>query len=263
MFDTHCHLTFPQFAGRTQALLDEARDAGVRGAITVATTSDDATVALALAREHDNLWCTAGVHPLYADRPRAESRDWDAIRSVGEQPECVAWGELGLDNHYTEPAHQTQLDLLHEQLRFLQQCSDDGLRKPIVVHCRDAFGELIGIFGTTSLPADRFVFHCFTGSPDDARAVLDFGSWISFTGIVTFANASDVAEAARIVPDDRIMVETDAPYLSPEPVRTARPNVPAHVAHTAQFLSELRGEDYRDFEQTLDANAQRFFGISF
>lgn len=262
MFDTHCHLTFPEFAGRTDELLADARKDGVRGAITVATTSADAVAALDLARAHDNVWCTAGVHPLYADRPAADARQWDDIRAAGADPKCVAWGELGLDNHYERPPHDVQMSLLREQLEHLQQWAAEGLHKPIVVHCREAAAELLDEFRRAELPAERFVFHCFTGTPDEARRILDFGAWISFTGIVTFSNARDVAEAAKLVPDDRIMVETDAPYLSPEPVRRTRPNVPAHVAHTARFLAELRGIPYDQFEQLVDRNAERFFGIT-
>jgi TatD DNase family protein len=105
------------------------------------------------------------------------------------------------------------------------------------------------------------VFHCFTGTADDARKVLDFGAWISFTGIVTFHNASGVAEAARLVPADRIMVETDSPFLTPEPHRKVRPNEPKYVVHVARRLAELRGVDLRTLESPLDANAERFFGI--
>lgn len=263
MFDTHCHLTFPQFEGRVDALLSEARDAGVRGCITVSTTTADAVKSLELARKYDNVWCTAGVHPLYADEPVETSRDWDALRAVARDLKCVAWGELGLDNHYEKPAHFAQMKLLQEELMYLCGYAAEGLSKPIIVHCRDAFDDLLPVFRASGFPADRFVFHCFTGTPDDARKALDFGAMISFTGIVTFSNAKEIAAAAKLVPDDRIMVETDAPYLSPEPVRTVRPNVPAHVAHTARFLARLRGVDFETFEKTVDANARRIFGIEF
>jgi len=135
------------------------------------------------------------------------------------------------------------------------------LTKPIIVHCRDSFDELIAIFSKAPFDPARYVFHCFTGTPEDARHVLEFGAWISFTGVVTFKNAHEVAEAARLVPDDRIMVETDAPFLTPEPLRKIRPNEPQYVIHTAAYLAQLRGCSERDFEQLTDANAERFFGI--
>ena len=113
----------------------------------------------------------------------------------------------------------------------------------------------------SAIEKDRFVFHCFTETPDDARKILDFGAMISFTGVVTYANASEVAESARLVPMDRIMVETDAPYLSPEPVRTQRPNEPKNVMLTAAFLADLKSIPWAEFESQVDANAKRFFRL--
>ena len=259
MFDTHCHLTFPDFAGRVDSVLNDTRKAGVRGAITISTTSANCLESRALAQRFENLWFSAGVHPLYADQPV----DWNEIVAAGADPKCVAWGELGLDNHYDDPPRAQQDRVLSDQLAFIESQHREGHIKPIVLHCREAYDELIAILATTAFERSRFVFHCFTGTPDDARAILDFGAWISFTGIVTFRNAPQVAEAAKLVPADRIMVETDAPFLSPEPARKVRPNEPKHVVHVARFLAQLRGADEREFEQQLDANAQRFFGISF
>ena len=128
-------------------------------------------------------------------------------------------------------------------------------------NCRRAVAELLPVLGASGLDPARFVFHCFTEGPEDARAVLDFGAMISFTGVVTFRNAPEVAEAARLVPLDRIMCETDAPWLPPEPVRGVRPCTPAMVMHTARFLAALRGEPWDRFEEAVDANARRFFGL--
>lgn len=258
MFDTHCHLSFPEFRHRVGEVLAAARKDGVLGAVTVATTSGDAERSLELARSHPDLWCTAGVHPLHSD----EAVDWEAIRRCGEDPKCVAWGELGLDRHYPNPPQATQRRILDEQLARIVAWRDEGLEKPVVIHCRDAFAELLPILEATGLPRDRFVFHCFTGSLDDARAVIDFGAWISFTGVVTFRNARSVAEAARIAPAERILVETDSPFLSPEPVRTVRPNEPRFVAHVGRRIAALRGESEDACAARLDANAERFFGIA-
>ncbi len=257
MIDTHCHLTFPQYQGRVPVILADARAEGVRGAITVSTTTRDAVSALELARCHEGLWCTAGVHPLHSDEPA----DWDVLARCGRDPKCVAWGELGLDNHYENPPRDIQRSVLMNQLDCLQRCSTEGLNKPIVIHCRDAFDDLLAILKDAPFDRDRYVFHCFTGTAAEARKVLDFGAWISFTGVVTFKNAREVAEAARVVPADRIMVETDSPFLSPEPVRTARPNLPRYVVHVAGFLADLRGVNPIEFEHTLDDNTERFFGI--
>ena len=257
MIDTHCHLTFQQFAGRVDDVLFAARVAGVRGVITVGTTSADCLAAQDLASRYPNVWCTAGVHPLSADEPR----NWSMIGKVAEHSRCVAWGELGLDNHYSDPPADLQRSLLDEQMAFIQSQSETIGPRPIVVHCRESLEDLLAVFEQAPFAHDRYVFHCFTGTADDARRVLDFGAWISFTGVVTFTNASEVAEAAKIVPTDRLMVETDAPFLSPEPVRNVRPNEPRHVVHVARCLAQLRGADYEEFERQLDANAERFFSI--
>jgi len=259
MFDTHCHLAFAAFAGRVERILSDAEAAGVCGAITVSTTSRDCLEGLELARGDVRVWCTAGVHPLSANQPR----DWSNIKAVAQDDRCVAWGELGLDHHYDDPPASRQRELLGEQLAFIESCSGPGGvgAMPIVVHCRDAVDDLLGVFGEAGFEPQRYVFHCFTGTPQEARKVLDFGAWISFTGVVTFKNAREVAEAAKIVPADRIMVETDAPYLSPEPVRKMHPNEPRNVVHIARFLAALRGVDATEFEAQLDRNAERCFGV--
>lgn len=260
VIDTHCHLTFPDFAGRTAAILDQARDAGVTGAITVSTTTRDCLDALALARSHHRLWCSAGVHPLYSDR---SPHEWENLALVARDQRCVAWGELGLDNHYERPDSPTQRRVLREQLEFIQACHARPRARtlPVILHCREAFADLVPILRATTLDPTRFVFHCFTGTPDDARLALDFGAMISFTGVVTYRNAPEVREAARLVPLDRIMVETDAPFLSPEPKRGTRPCTPALVRLTAEALAELRAEPWDSFHQAVNDNTRRFFAI--
>ncbi len=258
MFDTHCHLTFPEYRGRVAQVLAAARSEGVWGAITVSTTTANALASLALAREHEDLWCTAGVHPLHSDEPV----DWAAMRLAGSHPKCVAWGELGLDRHYSTPPFDLQRRVLGEQLAQIEAWRGEGLEKPVVIHCREAFDDLLPVLRSSSLPPERFVFHCFTGTPRDARLVLDYGAWISFTGVATFRNATVVADAARLVPRDRLMVETDSPFLTPDPFRTVRPNEPKYVVHVARRLAELRHEPAEDLEAALDANAERFFGLA-
>jgi TatD DNase family protein len=143
---------------------------------------------------------------------------------------------------------------------MIEGTEDDS--RPIIVHCRQAVDDLLPIFQSSSISGNRFVFHCFTERVEDARKILDFGSMISFTGVVTYKNAEEVADAAHLVPLDRMMVETDAPYLSPEPVRKMRPNEPKYVIHTAMRLAEIKGVDPVAFERQLDENATNFFGIS-
>ena len=263
VFDTHCHLTFPEFAGRTGEILAGAAAVGVRGAITIGTTSADSLHARDLTLANPSLWHSAGVHPLYSDQPRS----WSDLKAAASSPKCLAWGELGLDNHYPNPPRDLQRRVLDEQLEFIERCRSElpALNKPLVLHCRDAFDDLLAVLRQTSFPPSRMVFHCFTGTVDDARKVLDFGAWISFTGVVTFASAASVAEAARICPSDRMMVETDSPFLTPEPMRKIRPNEPKFVVHVAQKIAAIRGlfgPDADRFYSELDRNAERFFGFT-
>lgn len=258
VIDTHCHLTFPDFDGRIGEVLDSAQREGVAGCITISTTTVDCLSALRIAKSDRRVWCTSGVHPLYADQG---PHDWAAIKVVGADPRCVAWGELGLDNHYPQPGPKLQREVLETQLSHLQSWAAEGLVKPVVVHCREAFDDLLPVLRSVPLSPERFVFHCFTGTPADVRKVLDFGAMVSFTGVVTYRNASGVREAARLVPIDRIMVETDAPFLSPEPKRGVRPCEPWMARLTAQNLAALRGESWGDFHAAIVRNAERFFGI--
>lgn len=257
MIDTHCHLTFPEFSGRVDAVLAAARADGVHGAVTVATTTANALECVALAAQHEGLYASAGIHPLYADSPC----DWEEMHRAALHPKCVAWGELGLDRHYAKPPIAMQRAVLDEQLSHILRWSMEGLAKPVIVHCREAFADLVPILASCGLPRERFVFHCFTGTPADARLVLDFGAWISFTGVVTYPSARELQEAATLVPIDRMMVETDAPFLSPQPVRGHWPNEPRHVVHTAHALAALRGMDPHELASALDMNAERFFGV--
>ncbi|GJQ30265.1 MAG: TatD-related deoxyribonuclease [Phycisphaerae bacterium] len=264
MIDTHCHLTFPDFAepswpGGVGAVLAEAQRAGVTGCITISTTTRDARRALAVAHAHARVWCSAGVHPLYADDGPHE---WEAMREVGTDPKCVAWGELGLDNHYDQPARQSQHAVLETQLTHLQAWKADGLEKPVILHCREAFADLIPILNRTTLDPAKFVFHCFTGEEADMRRVLDFGAHVSFTGVVTYRNAQAVRRAAQLVPADRIMVETDAPFLSPDPHRGERPCRPWMCSVTARRLAEIRGVAFESFHEQVNETTRRFFGVS-
>lgn len=261
MIDTHCHLTFPDFAGRLDTVLTDARRVGVMGAITISTSTRDCLAGLEIARAHEGVWCSAGVHPLYSHEG---PHDWEKLRQMGADRKCVAWGELGLDNHYDGPHRATQHGVLAEQLAFLEQLREADtvtFDKPIVLHCREAFEELIPILKRTPFAPERFVFHCFTGSPDDMRRINDFGAFVSFTGVVTYKNAREVAEAALLVPMNRIMVETDAPFLTPMPHRGERPCEPRHARVTAEYLASLRGVAWEVFHETINANTRSFFGI--
>lgn len=261
VIDTHCHLTFPELRGDVPGLMAQAASAGVGGAVTISTTTQDCQEALAVARSHPRVWCSAGVHPLYSDRG---PHRWDAMVAVARDPRCVAWGELGLDMHHARPALALQRAVLDEQLGVIRDCANGQrgpkLGLPLVIHCREAFAELIPVLRASGLEPSRMVFHCFTGTQDEARAVLDLGAMLSFTGVVTYKNAAELRRAVRLVPDGRFMLETDAPFLSPEPRRSERPCRPAMVLHTAQAIAEARGVPLSAVIAQTDAAALGFFG---
>ena len=262
MIDTHCHLTFPEFSAEPEGVanaLARAAAHGVTGCITISTTTQNSLECLAVARRHARVWCTAGVHPGYSDQGPHE---WALMRQAAADPKCVAWGELGLDNHWPEPTLDAQRRVLDEQLACIESWTKDGLGKPVVVHCREAIDELLPRLASSTLPRDRYVFHCFTGTPEQARRVLEFGAWISFTGVATYRNAPDVHEAAKLVPLDRMMIETDAPYLSPEPHRKQRPCEPWMASVTARAVAALRGMPWEAFHEQINRNTERFFGVA-
>ena len=263
VIDTHCHLTFddfqePVWPGGVAAVVAKAAEHGVDGVITICTTTRGALDVLAVAERFERVWCTAGVHPLYSDEGPHE---WEIVERVIRHPKCVAWGELGLDNHYKEPSSDSQREVLAQHLEVIERVHASGVVKPIVLHCREAFDDLIPVLKGTKLDPSRCVFHCFTGTQGDMRKILDFGSMVSITGVATYKNTAEVRAAIRLVPIDRIMIETDAPFLSPDPHRGVRPCQPWMSSVTARAVAEIRGESWDVFHAAINENAQRFFGI--
>lgn len=262
LIDTHCHLTSREFAGQIDAVLERARAAGVRRAILVAEDATDARRALRLMEHRPQLFLVAGVHPHRAGRcDAAQLAELESILRGEGLPDdlrqrIVAVGETGLDLHYDFAPRDRQEEALRAQLAL---AVDREL--PVVIHAREA--ELAVCDALAQFPslAGRFVFHCFSGDVPIARRVLNLGGYCSFTGVVTFRKATAIQASAAFVPRERILVETDAPYLSPEPMRKIRPNEPALLVHTARFLADLRNEDYAAFAAATTANAVRFFRL--
>jgi TatD DNase family protein len=257
MIDTHCHLTFPKLFDRVDEVIDAAVAHGVDRMISVGTTPDDAERAKSIAERRPEVYFTAGVHPHYA--PDVTDADLPRLAELAMHERCLAFGEMGVDYHYPDPPRELQHAMFNHQLEVVRYSQ---INKPIVIHCRKAVDDTLAMIKGSGIPGERFVFHCFTETAAEARKVLDLGAMISFTGIVTYKNAPEVREAAKLVPDDRIMIETDSPYLSPEPHRKVRPNEPRYVAATARFLAELRGVSEKDFLELTTANAELFYNIS-
>jgi TatD DNase family protein len=251
MFDSHCHLTADAFDPDRDAVLARAREAGIEGVVCIASTPGDARAALALARSHDWLRATAGLHPHEASQaPEGWLEELDALLS---EPEVVAVGECGLEFHYDVGPRKRQLEVLEAQIGLAEA---HGL--PLVVHSRDADDEMVGVLKT--LPAGvRGVLHCFTGGDALLEAGLAADWYVSFSGIATFKRFTGQDQVRR-VPGDRILVETDAPYLAPVPFRGKR-NEPAHVVHTARALAAMRGEEEEDFAARVTRNAREFYRL--
>lgn len=261
LIDTHCHLTFDALAPQVDDVLGRARQAGVDRVITVATTVSDAHAALAIAEGRENVFVAAGVHPHEA--AKVSSDDLGALadlhRGAWQSPaldRVVAVGETGLDFHYDFATPEQQERLFRFQLELACET-----HRPVIIHAREAEERVCDILAEYPILLGRVVFHCYSGPPALTRRILDMGYWLSFTGVVTFANADVIRESARIVPDNRIMVETDAPFMSPEPVRKTRPCEPAFVTHTLRRLAELREESFEMLAAETTANAVRFFSL--
>jgi len=250
MLDSHCHLTYPQLASQIDAVLARAAEAGVVRMVTIGTSLDDAQRALALCQRHPHIRCAAGIHPHHAAEA---SEGWvQALRRIHEDPCVLAVGEMGLDYHYDFAPRDRQRQVFMQQLELARE-----LGKPVIIHCREATDECLAVLA--DFPDIPAVFHCFTGSLDEARRVLDRGYLIGLTGVVTFKRSEELREVAAFVPAERLLVETDAPYLSPEPMRRQKVNEPALVVHTARALAVVRKQALEDIDRLTTDNALRFF----
>jgi TatD DNase family protein len=262
LIDTHCHLTYDELRPQIGAVFARARAAGVTRVITVATTPDDALAALELMREHPEIYLCAGIHPHQAGAcsPGDLARLEALHRGAGVSPELarrvVAVGETGLDFHYDFAPRDDQERIFRAQLELASRVG-----RPVVIHARESEERVCDILRDYPQLNGRVVFHCFSAGTEILARLDDIGPFVSFTGIITFKNAETIRTAARRAAADRIMVETDSPFLSPEPVRKVRPCEPAFVAHTARFLAELRGVRFEEFAAATTANAVRFFNL--
>jgi TatD DNase family protein len=252
LIDTHCHLTYPGLAERVGEVITRAQSAGVARLITVGTDIEDHGKALALIRAHGPVFAALGIHPHHASKTE-EGYEAFLENRFKQEPKVLAVGECGLDYHYDYSPKLLQRGVFLNQLEIARRVG-----RPVILHVRDAHADALAIMKDfTDL---RFVVHCFTGTPAECEGWLALGAYIGFTGIVTYSNAADVQAAAKLTPADKVLVETDAPYLSPEPVRKVRPNEPSHVAHTAAFVAQLRGVTAEALARQTTANAAALFG---
>ncbi|MCC6008945.1 MAG: TatD family hydrolase [Rhodobacteraceae bacterium] len=252
LVDSHCHLDFPDFDGSLPDIVARARAAGVRRMVTICTRPHAPGPVIAIAEDHDGVFFAAGQHPLSVGKEPPVTLD--QLLALAEHPRMVAVGETGLDYHYTPETASAQAEGLRLHVEAARR---SGL--PLVIHARDADDDMARIL-TEEHRAGAFdcVMHCFSSGPGLARAALDLGFYLSMSGIVTFPKSQALRDIFAAAPLDRILVETDAPYLSPVPRRGKR-NEPAHVAHTAAAGAALFGLDAAEFAAATTANFDRLF----
>lgn len=260
-FDSHCHLTDDQLLPQLNAVLERARAANVTAMLSIATDLDDAARTLKLC-DGQTIWASAGVHPASA----LGWNDDDSARTLSElarDSKVGALGEIGLDYiydeahpHYPGATRARQKQVFEAQLQIAA-----ALSKPIVIHNREADDDLIEIVAAWKDKLNGGVFHCFGGSPEVARRVLDLGFHLGFTGIVSFKNARETQDVARLCPLDRILIETDAPYLAPVPMR-GKTNEPSFVPFVADKIAEIKGLSREEIGEITTANARRLFRVN-
>lgn len=253
LVDSHCHLDFPDLVARLPELLANMQDNGVGAAACIGVSLEDLPQILALAEAHDNLYATVGVHPEYLD---TEEPDVDRLVSLASHPKVIAIGETGLDYYWQKDKPEWQRQRFRTHIRAARACG-----KPLVVHTRDSAGDTLRLLAEEGAGAVGGVMHCFTENWDVARQALDLGFHISLSGIVTFKNAVAVKDVARRVPLDRLLVETDSPYLAPVPYR-GKTNQPAYVRYVAEEIAALRGDSVDNIARATTDNFFRLFATA-
>lgn len=254
--DSHCHLSFPELRERLPEIRSAMAAARVDRALVICTTLEEFDVVHGLATAHDNFWCSVGVHP--DNEGVLEPTVADLVQRAG-LPRVVAIGETGLDYYRLGERRIEDMEWQRERLRTHVRAAR-ACGKPLIVHTRSASADTLALLAEEGAGAVGGVFHCFTETMDVARAALDMGFMISFSGIVTFRNAADLREVAAFVPLDRCLIETDSPYLAPVPFR-GKVNTPAYVPYVAEQIAALKGVPVATVAEVTSANFERLFRL--
>lgn len=247
--DSHCHLDFPDLASREDEILATMAANDVGTALCISVKLEDFPRVRSLAERHAHLWATVGVHP---DNDGVEEPDVARLVALADHPKVVAIGETGLDYYWHKDAPEWQRARFRTHIRAARRCA-----KPLIIHTRDSAADTLRLMQEEGAGEAGGVMHCFTETLEVARGALELGFYISFSGIVSFKTAESLREVARYVPADRLLVETDAPYLAPVPFR-GKTNQPAYVRHVAEAVAAARGEP---LEAVAEATTQNFFRL--
>ena len=254
--DSHCHLSFPELKARLPEIRVEMRAAGVDRALCICTTLEEFDDVHALALEYDNFWASAGVHP---DNEGVREPTLDDLLALAAKPRVVALGETGLDYYRLNGRSVADMEWQRERFRVHIRAARQT-RLPLIIHTRSASADTLDVLRSEGEGDVGGVFHCFTETREVAAAALDLGFFISFSGILTFKNAVELREVARVVPLDRCLIETDSPYLAPAPFR-GKTNTPALVPWVARQLAEIKGVSVEEVAVATRLNFERLFSI--
>lgn len=256
LFDTHAHLDQTDFDDDRTEVVARARAAGVRHILAIGISADTSAASLSLAAEYEGVFAAVGMQPNYLKE--AAPGDWDRIEAMVSEAGVVAIGETGLDRYWDFTPFDMQQDYFDRHIRLSQERD-----LPFIVHMRDCDDDILAMLREARARGPLAgVMHSFTGGRAMMEECVELGLFISFAGMVTYKKSQDLRACAAAVPEDRILIETDSPYLSPEPVRKIKRNEPAHVIHTAACIAEARGESLDSFAARSSANAKRLFRIA-
>ena len=253
LFDTHAHLHFPDFTTDLAEVMTRARAAGVRRMVTIGTDAETSRAAVAIAERDPDVWASVGLHPH--DAEAGDEALFAELERLAASPRVVALGEMGLDFFRNLSPRPAQEAAFRRQIALARR-----LRKPVVVHCRDAHADTLAILAEERVSDVGGIMHCFSGDVEIARRCLDLGLLVSLAGPVTYPNARALPDVARFVPADRLVVETDCPYLPPQPYRGKR-NEPSYLVITAARVADLRKESIDELGPRMAENARRLFRI--
>lgn len=253
LFDTHAHLDDSQFDTDREEVIAKIKGAGIYNVMEIGSSVENSETAVEIAEAHDFIYCSVGIHPEYAET--AKDADFDRIKDLAlSHPKVKAIGEIGIDYHYEDCAsREKQIACFERQIDMAKELS-----LPIIVHDRESKGDVLNILREKQV--SRGVVHCFSGSAETAKILVNMGLMISFTGVITFKNARRAIEALKVIPTDRLMIETDSPYMAPEPHRGKR-NDSRYVLHVAEKMAEVKGLSLEELCRITYENGKRFFNI--